>query len=58
MSDQEWASLVKKLEKRALLDRVVEADSVTNGISKGVTVSGATDDFTRDLAPVSFVLPV
>ena len=47
-TEQELLSLVEKLEKRALLDRVDE-----------VTVTSARDnvDSTGDVAPVSFVLP-
>ena len=55
-SEQEWASLVEKLEKRALLDQV-----------KDVTFTSARDDSSMvdssidsagGVAPVSFVLPV
>ena len=46
-TDQELASLVEKLEKRALMDTVGEV-TVTNAVDDGCAVS----------VPISFVLPV
>ena len=61
-SDQELVSLVEKLHKRALLDRVDEV-TVTNarddvGLTGAVTSAMDSVNSTGDVAPISFVLPV